>query len=81
MHDLPPNDQVVPQIVSEIVELEPDVVAISCVMVMKNGSIKTRNAFMEGHKLPLLAGVTLHQHDLCRTISDEPWNNKFGERR
>ena len=75
-----PNDQVVPQIISEIVELEAECVAISCVMVMKDGTIRTRNAYMEGHKLPLLAGVTLHQNDFCRTISDEPRNIVASER-
>jgi len=68
------NDQVVPQIVSEIVELEADCVAIAAVMVMKDGTICTRRAYMEGHKLPLLAGVSLQHNDFCRDISDEPRN-------
>ena len=46
-----PNDEIVPQIISEIVGLENDVVAISCVMVMRDGQIKTKVAFMEGTKL------------------------------
>ena len=69
-----PNHEVVPQIISEIVALEAEVVAISCVMVMKNGEIKTREAFMEGHKLPLVAGVALNFHDMCQTISHDPRN-------
>lgn len=72
---IPPNDQVVPQIISEIVELEHDVIAISAVMVRSDGSITTRMAFMEGQKLPLLAGVTLHHNDLCRAISDDRAHN------
>lgn len=51
MTDLP-NDQVVPQIISEIVQIESDVVAIAATMVLKNGTIRTLNAFMEGTKLP-----------------------------
>lgn len=69
-----PNHEVVPQIISEIVDLEHEIVAISCIMVMKSGEIKTRLAFTEGQKLRLLAGVTLHPHDLCETISHHPRN-------
>lgn len=73
-----PNDQVVPQIISEIVQIESDVVAIAATMVLKNGTIRTLNAFMEGTKLPLLAGMSLHQNDMCRVISNEPNNMVTG---
>jgi hypothetical protein len=69
-----PNEEVVPQIISEIVELEADCVAIAAVMVMKDGTIRTRRAFMDGQKLPLLAGVTLQHNDFCRAVSDDPRN-------
>lgn len=73
-----PNDQVVPQIISEIVEIESNVVAIAATMVLRDGTIRTLNAFMEGHKLPLLAGMSLHQNDMCRVISNEPNNMARG---
>ena len=63
-----PNHEVVPQIISEIVGIENEIAAISAVMVMKDGQVKTRVAYMEGTRLALLAGVTLHQQDLCRMI-------------
>lgn len=78
MSDLP-NAEVVPQIVSEIVDLEHECVAISCVMVLRDGTIRTKRAFMEGQKLPLLAGVTLHHSDMCRDISNEPPPQRGGK--
>lgn len=63
-----PNHEVVPQIISEIMELEPRVRAIAAVMVMDDGTLKTRSAFMEGTKLPLLAGADLLHHGLRNMI-------------
>ena len=71
-----PEHEVVPQIISEIVGLEAEVTAISAVMVLKDGTIRTKMAFMEGTKLSLLAGVTLHHNDICRAISDDRLHNQ-----
>lgn len=76
-----PNEEIVPQIISEVVELEHAIQAIAVVMVMPNGSIKTKLAFKEGNKLPLLAGVDLFHDDLRRQIgieSDQPPQNILG---
>lgn len=67
-----PNTEVVPQIISELVELEPEIVAIGAVMVMKDGSLKTKLAYMEGTRLMLLSGVRLFEHDFLHDISSTP---------
>lgn len=56
-----PEHELVPQIVSEIVNEEVEIAAIAVVMVMKDGNIKTRMAYTEGNKFPLIAGVTCFQ--------------------
>lgn len=66
-----PNHEVVPQIVSEIVQMEPNVRAIAAVMVMDDGTLRTRTAFMEGNKLPLLAGVDLLHNGMLQMIEVE----------
>jgi len=66
-----PEHELIPQIVSEIVDHEADMVAISCIMVMKNGSICTRLAYKDNTRLILLAGVTLHHHDLISAITEQ----------
>lgn len=66
-----PNHEVVPQIISEIVELEPRVRAIACVMVLENGTLRTRSAYMEGTKLTLLAGADLLHNGLRNMIEVE----------
>jgi hypothetical protein len=69
-----PEHEVVPQIISEVVGLEHSIKAIACVMVMEDGSIKTKHAYTEGQRLLLLAGLSLQQNELCRSISTEPHN-------
>lgn len=59
-----PQHEIVPQIVSEVVELEPQISAIAVVMVMKDGDITTRMCFLEGQKFALIAGVTAFQNDM-----------------
>lgn len=59
-----PNNEVVPQIISEIVALEPRVKAIACVMILDDDSATIRIAFMEGTKIMLLGGATLLLSDV-----------------
>lgn len=57
------------QIVSEIsaMEYSGDMRAIACVVIDKDGDLRTLQAFSEGTKLPLLAGCAVLQSNL---ISD-----------
>lgn len=63
-----PNHEVVPQVMAEIFALEQDVVAIGTVLVMKDGTVKTKIGFTEGTSLTLLAGVDLFHADVRRSI-------------
>lgn len=67
-----PNHEVVPQIISEIVELEPRVRAIAAVMVLEDGTLRVRTAFMEETKFVLLAAADLLHAGLRKTIEEEP---------
>lgn len=64
-----PGHEVVPQIIAEVVALENEIEAISVVMVMKDKSVKTKMAYMEGTRLILLGGVDLFHHDMCSQIA------------
>lgn len=66
-----PNHEVVPQIISEIVGLEARVRAIACVMVLEDGTLRTRSAHMEGTKLTLLAGADLLHNGVRNMIEVE----------
>lgn len=63
-----PENEIVPQIISEVVELEPGIKAIAVVMVMDDGCVTTRMAYKEGTRLLLLAGVDLFHHQLIEII-------------
>lgn len=69
-----PNAEIVPQIVSEVVSFEHEIVAISVTMVMKDGRVESRNGFTEGQKLPLLAGTVLTHSNLVSLIQSDPQN-------
>lgn len=48
--------------------------AIAIAIVLPDGTIRTLHAFSEGTKLPLLAGISILQHDFinynCKSVSD-----------
>lgn len=64
-----PQHEMVPQIISEIVDAEPHIAAMAVVMVMKCGNITTRTVFLEGQKFALVAGVTAYQHDILEFMN------------
>lgn len=78
-----PNNEVVPQIISEIVELEPRVQAIACVMILDDGSATIRTAFKEGTKIMLLGGATLLLGDVETDVrrTQPPRNYELKPRR
>lgn len=68
-----PEHEMVPQIISEIVEDEGHIAAIAVVMVMKCGTVRNKFAYVNNTKFSLLAGTHLLQTDLISDIK------KFGE--
>lgn len=66
-----PAHEMIPQIVSEIVDMEHEAVAIACIMVRKDGNISTKMAYNEGTKLLLLAGLEVFSHDMKTMIVNQ----------
>lgn len=60
-----PADVIGP-ICAEIAEAfyEGDIQAIACIIVKKNGDIRTLQGFEEGFKMPLLAGTSILQTEM-----------------
>lgn len=78
MNELPEHE-VVAQIISEIVGLEPRVKAIACVMILDDGSATIRTAFTEGTKITLLGGAALLMSDCEEDVrrTQPPRNYEF----
>lgn len=62
----PAHPEVVKTIVGEIAAMEyaGDIKAIACVVIDKDGDVRTFLAYNEGQKLPLTAGSLYLQHEL-----------------
>lgn len=55
------HPQVVKEIVGELAAMEyaGDMRAIACVVIDKDGDVRTLVAYNEGHKLPIIAGASI----------------------
>lgn len=70
-----PHPQVVKEIVGEIAAMEyaGDMKAIACVIIDRDGDVRTLVAYNEGQKMPIIAGCAILQH---QTISQARTFNK-----
>lgn len=55
----------VDRLAAEVVPNAKDAMAVGVVIVKPDGSVRTLYAFRDGGKLPMLAGLTLLQHNIC----------------
>ncbi len=53
-----------------------EIVAIMAVLVYRDGNVQQKMRYTPGTRFPLLAGVTLAQHDLVMTIEANPKETK-----
>ena len=62
----PGEPAVVKAIVGEIAAAEyaGDVKAIACVIIDKDGDVRTLVAYSDGHKIPIIAGCAILQHQV-----------------
>lgn len=67
-----PDEQLVPQVISEICDLESGIEAIGVVMLMKDGSIKFKQAIPPGHKLSMLAATDVFHAFMRAPLMPQP---------